>query len=70
MVELIVTHPRGPDLRGGLRSPYRGDLKPCFQLVGMAVLHSRCHFGPHVPPLAGFCWKRENGRVGGGRLNG
>ena len=51
MVELTVTHPSGPDLPGGLKSPYHGELERCL-LVGMVLLQRRCHFGLCVPPLA------------------
>lgn len=52
MVELTVTHPSGPDLPGGVKSPCHGELEHFFLLVGMVLLHSSYHFGLHVPPLA------------------
>lgn len=52
MVELTVTHPSGPDLPGGVKSPLMENSKRLLPAGGHGLTHSRCHFGLHVPPLA------------------
>lgn len=66
VLELTVTRSKGLLLPDGLGSAHRGAPKSCFLLVGMALLHVKCHLGLPVPPWARLLLKKRMVEVGGG----